>query len=250
MKLESEAPTRVAIVTGAAQGLGLAIATRLAREGMKMFCVDRAEGVKNVAADLRAAGLEAEGAVFDLGSQAAAQAVVKGALDRYGALHVLVNNAGIGVKRMPKIEELAPEEWRGVLDVNLTAPFLLAREAMPLMKKQGWGRIINISSRAGRTAVYGADASYSATKAGIIGLSRLLASEGAKFGVTANAICPGRFDTEMGAVPAGFDIAGAIPVGRVGRPEELGALAAFLASEEAGFITGAVIDINGGAFMG
>jgi 3-oxoacyl-[acyl-carrier protein] reductase len=240
--------SRVALVTGAAQGLGAAIARRLARDGLSVACVDRSATVEDVARELRDAGYQAHGEVRDLADPAEAVGAVRSAVARLGRIDVLVNNAGIGLYR-PEIQDLQPEEWRQVMDVNLTAPFLLAREALPGMKAAGWGRIVNISSRAARIAIPGSDVSYPASKAGLIAMSRQLAMEGAKFGVTSNAICPGRFNTALGAPPPDLDLSVAIPVGRLGEPDEIGALVAFLVSDDAAYITGAVIDINGGAMM-
>jgi 3-oxoacyl-[acyl-carrier protein] reductase len=239
---------RVALVTGAAQGLGAAISARLAREGMKVLCVDHGAHVEEHAAKLRAAGYEVDARVCDLGDPEAATGCVDAVLAKHGRIDVLVNNAGTATLA-PQVQDLTLENWRRVIDVNLTAPFLLARAAMPRMKEARWGRIVNMSSRSGRTAIAGSDVSYPASKAGLMGMTRQLALEGAKFGVTCNAICPGRFNTAMGAPPPDLDIAAAIPVGRIGQPEEIGGLVAYLVSEEAGFLTGAVIDINGGSFM-
>jgi 3-oxoacyl-[acyl-carrier protein] reductase len=248
MAASDTADTRVALVTGAAQGLGAAIARRLARDGMAVACVDRSPEVEQLAHALRDAGFDAQSDIRDLAEPQEAVGAARAALDRFGRIDVLVNNAGIGLNR-PNIEDLQLDEWRQVIDINLTAPFLLAREVLPIMKAAGWGRIVNMSSRAARIAIAGSDASYPASKAGLIAMSRQLAMEGAKFGVTSNAICPGRFDTALGAPPPGLDLSAAIPVGRVGEPDEIGALVSFLVSDEAAYITGAVIDINGGAMM-
>lgn len=242
------ADARVALVTGAAQGLGAAIARRLSQGGMTVSCVDRSPTIHDLVSELRAARCEAHAEVRDLAEATDAVGAVRSVVDRFGRIDVLVNNAGIGLYR-PNIQDLQPEEWQQVIDVNLTAPFLLAREALPIMKAAGWGRIINISSRAARVAIPGSDVSYPASKAGLIAMSRQLAMEGAKFGVTSNTICPGRFNTALGAPPPGLDVSQAIPVGRLGEPDEIGALVSFLVSDDAAYITGAVIDINGGAVM-
>lgn len=248
MAAAGEAKGRVALVTGAAQGLGAAIARRLAAAGLSIACVDRSPAVEDCARSLREAGYDAYGEVRDLADPQQAVGAVKSVVDRFGGLDVLVNNAGIGLYR-PEIQDLSLDEWQQVMAVNLTAPFLLAKAALPIMKAAGWGRIVNMSSRAARVAIPGSDASYPASKAGLIAMSRQLAMEGAKFGVTSNAICPGRFNTALGAPSPDLDVTAAIPVGRIGEPDEIGALVAFLVSDDAAYITGAVIDINGGALM-
>jgi 3-oxoacyl-[acyl-carrier protein] reductase len=247
---------RVALVTGAASGLGLAIATRLAEDGFLAICVDKSENVSKRAAEICSRGLKAEIEVLDLVDTDAIVAMIRKIGDRYQRIDVLVNCAGIGISSngvAATVEQTRLDHWNRALSVNLTATFLLSREVLPYMTRAGWGRIINISSRAGRTFVPGSGAAYSASKAGLIGLTRVLAVEGAACGITANVIAPGRFDTPMAnrAPPEAIERATAlIPVGRIGRPNEVAATAAFLVTDDAGYITGASIDINGGAFMG
>jgi NAD(P)-dependent dehydrogenase (short-subunit alcohol dehydrogenase family) len=166
-----------------------------------------------------------------------------------------VNNAG-GMA-LPKggsvaIEDLPTDLWLRTVAVNLTAPFVLCRLALPAMKQKGWGRIVNIASRAGRMAVPDTSVSYAATKAGLIGMTRIVADQGAKFGITANCIAPGRIATP-GGTHATDDVMQRslrlIPMARLGLPAEIAATVAFLVSDSAAYITGAVIDVNGGAFM-
>ena len=184
------------------------------------------------------------------------KAGIKNILARHGRVDVLVNNAGFGLivnGRSLDIHETNDEDWGLMIAIHLTAPFILSRELLPMMRSNGWGRIINISSRAGRTGLAVADPGYSAAKAGLIGLTRFLAVKVGADGVTVNAIAPGRFPTNA---TAGMDAAilsrarAAIPLQREGRAEELAATVSFLASEDGGFITGATLDVNGGAFIG
>jgi 3-oxoacyl-[acyl-carrier protein] reductase len=246
---------RVAFITGAASGLGLSTAERLAAEGCVTVLVDRADKVLAVAERLRGEGRLAEGHVASVTDEAAMTALVSDLATRHGGIDILVNNAG-GMS-LPKggsvaVEDLPTDLWTRTIAVNLTAPFVLCRLALPAMKAKGWGRIINIASRAGRMAVPDTSVSYAATKAGLIGMTRIVADQGAKFGITANCIAPGRI-----ATPGGTNATDAvmqnslsrIPVGRLGLPTEIAATISFLVSDGAAYITGAVIDVNGGAFM-
>jgi NAD(P)-dependent dehydrogenase (short-subunit alcohol dehydrogenase family) len=246
---------RVAFITGAASGLGLSTAERLAAEGCVAVLVDRADKVLAVAERLRGEGRLAEGHVASVTDEAAMTALVSDLATRHGGIDILVNNAG-GMS-LPKggsvaVEDLPTDLWTRTIAVNLTAPFVLCRLALPAMKAKGWGRIINIASRAGRMAVPDTSVSYAATKAGLIGMTRIVADQGAKFGITANCIAPGRI-----ATPGGTNATDAvmqnslsrIPVGRLGLPTEIAATISFLVSDGAAYITGAVIDVNGGAFM-
>jgi|SRR5450631_1172773 len=247
---------RVALITGAGAGLGWATAQRLADDGMRVICLGRGENVVARAAELRSRGKEADSEIVDVADAQAVTAGVKNILARHGRIDVLVNNAGFGLivnGRSLDIHETTDENWGLMMAVHLTAPFIFSRELLPMMRSNGWGRIINISSRAGRTGLAVADPGYSAAKAGLIGLTRFLAVKVAADGVTVNAIAPGRFPTNA---TAGMDEAivsrarAAIPVQREGRPKELAATVSFLASEDGGFITGATLDVNGGAFIG
>lgn len=246
---------RIALVTGAAGGLGVAIARRLGVEGHHVVLLDLNPAVEATAAALRAEGLAASHRVCDLTSESAVQALVEGIRAEHGRLDVLVNNAGISPKhdgRSHTAEATPLAEWQAVLAVNLTAPFLLSRTALPLMREHAWGRIINMASVAGRTRSLVSGAHYSATKAGLIGFSRMFAGEVARWGITVNCIAPGTIQAGLGAQlnPALTEsYTTRIPVGRLGQPEEVAALVAFLASDQTGFITGATYDINGGFFM-
>lgn len=246
-----------ALVTGAANGLGAAIVDALAAARHRLILLDKDADVTARAAALRDAGHDAQAIHADLAETDAIPALIAGLRDRMGPVHILVNNAGIGIPGSgggaAALGEVGIESWERVIAVNLTAPFLLCQALVPGMVAHGWGRVVNMSSRAGRTAVAASDAAYASTKAGIIGLTRRLALEVAEHGVTVNAIAPGRFDTALAnhsSAPDSKAVIDAIPVRRVGRPAEVAAAVRYLASNDAGFITGAVLDINGGTFIG
>jgi len=176
---------------------------------------------------------------------------------RWEPVSVLVNNAGIPSPRRDGrtagLLEMTIEEWNAVLEVNLSAALRLCRAFIPFMREQRWGRIVNVSSLAGRSRTYISGVSYMAAKAGLLALSRSIAGEFGKDGITANCVAPGYIDTAMAALHGeekNVEIAKNIPLGRAGTPQEAAAAIAFLASEEAGYVTGAVIDVNGGVFMG
>ena len=176
---------------------------------------------------------------------------------RWEPVSILINNAGIPSPRRDGrtagLLEMTIEEWNAVLDVNLSAALRMCRTFIPFMREQRWGRIVNVSSLAGRSRTYISGVSYMAAKAGLLALSRSIAGEFGKDGITANSVAPGYIDTAMAQLHGGeknAEIAKNIPLGRAGTPQEAAAAIAFLASEEAGYVTGAVIDVNGGIFMG
>ena len=246
---------RIALVTGAASGLGLGACERLAADGHAIVLVDRSDKVLGIAERLRKEGHLAEGHVANVTDEAAMTALFDDITARRGGIDILVNNAG-GMA-LPKggsvaLEDLPTDLWLRTVAVNLTAPFVLCRLAFPIMKQKGWGRIVNIASRAGRMAVPDTSVSYAATKAGLIGMTRIVADQGAKFGITANCIAPGRIATP-GGTHATDDVMQRslrlIPMARLGLPTEIAATVAFLVSDGAAYVTGAVIDVNGGAFM-
>jgi len=249
---------RVALVTGAANGFGWYTSRRLAAAGHVVIMLDRASEVSAKAEELRSSGGSAHSEVIDLMDIANVQVAIKRILEVHQRVDILINNAGTGLLRkpgggVPQIADVDLASWNRVIALNLTTPYLLCQAVVPGMVQAGWGRIVNISSRAGRTAVPASDLSYASTKAAIIGLTRHLAAEVAPHGVTVNAIAPGRFDTVFANQSPPEVIAQAIagiPAKRLGRPEELAATIAFLVSEDAGYMTGAVLDVNGGGFMG
>jgi 3-oxoacyl-[acyl-carrier protein] reductase len=246
---------KVALVTGAARGIGKAIAARLAREGHKTVMLDLDPEVEQAARSLQDAGYPVRPLCLDITDEAAVRALPDRLGDWWPQLAILVNNAGISPKHEGKKREVADmslDEWRRVLEVNLTGTFLITKTCLPVLKSHGWGRIVMITSQAARTRTPVPGAHYAATKSGMTGFARVLAAEVASFGVTVNCVAPGRIESNMTAA-VGSDVnakhAASIPAGRLGRAEEVAAAVAFLASQDAGYSTGAVIDVNGGSFM-
>ncbi|MDX5361647.1 MAG: SDR family oxidoreductase [Alphaproteobacteria bacterium] len=248
---------RTAIVTGAARGIGFGIARRLLEEGANVTIADVGEAaLEGAMAELPPElGARAFPRVADVSLDAEVERLVADTAARFGSLDILVNNAGISPKhegRTAPVADMDPAEWRRVLDVNLTGAFLCARACIPHMRKVGWGRIVNIASQAGRTRSDIAGAHYAASKAGMIGLARTLAGEVGRDGITVNSIAPGRIMTPM-AAEAGAAVNEAyltrIPVARLGTVEDIAGAVAYLASDEAGFVTGVAFDVNGGVFM-
>jgi 3-oxoacyl-[acyl-carrier protein] reductase len=246
---------KVALVTGAARGIGKAIAARLAREGHKTVMLDLNPEIEQAARSLQDAGYPVRPLCLDITDEAAVRALPDRLGDWWPQLAILVNNAGISPKHEGKKREVADmslDEWRRVLEVNLTGTFLITKTCLPVLKSRGWGRIIMITSQAARTRTPVPGAHYAATKSGMTGFARVLAAEVASFGVTVNCVAPGRIESNMTAA-VGSDVnakhAASIPAGRLGRAEEVAAAVAFLASQDAGYSTGAIIDVNGGSFM-
>mgnify|MGYP001460023576 CR=1 FL=1 len=242
-------PGKIALVTGAARGIGRGIAEKLAQEGADVALVDlREELLTETAGSIRAAGRRILSLGADVGNRADADRAVATTIGQLGRLDILVNCAGIN--RDAILHRMTDEQWDEVLRVDLTAVFYLTRAAATHMRERGSGRIINISSASWQGNV--GQANYAAAKAGVIGLTKTAARELAPKGVTANAICPGFIDTEMtrGVPPEAWErISGRIPMGRVGRPEDVANVAAFLASDEAGYVTGEVINVGGGLVL-
>ena len=241
---------RVGLVTGAGQGIGRAIALRLARDGVWIGVCDlNAETAWSVAGEIEASGGGAAAVVGDISRDAAR--IVAEVEERLGGLAILVNNAGAWHKSM--VQDMSEADWRRVIDVNLNGVFAMSRAALPSLRKDGHGRIINIASTAAIRIGYASGACYTASKAAILGLTRHLAYETARDGITVNAICPG---TTLTAVIAKESEAErrerlkSIPTGRFPTPEDHAELAAFLASGAASSITGQAIVVDAGASLG
>ena len=234
---------KVAIVTGAGRGIGEGIARKLAKDGAIVVCADVNEtDATSVASSLSPAGI---GVRLDVSIASECDAAVQNVHGRYGRLDILVNNAGINRDAM--LHKMTDEQWHQVIAVDLTGVFFMTRAASRIMRSAGSGRIVNISSASWMGNI--GQANYAAAKAGVVGLGRTAAKELARFQVTVNAICPGFIDTVMTrSIP---DVirqqqVAKIPLGRAGEPADVAALVAFLASDEAGYITGEVINVGGG----
>jgi len=247
--MEQNFAGRVVMITGAVRGLGRATAERfLARGAQVAVNVRTQDRAETLTRELGSNSYPAPGNIRDF---QVVRALVSGIIERFGRLDVLVNNAAIA--SATRFEQLTEEEWRATLDTNLTAAFFCIQSVIPVMKRQGYGRIINVSSLAGRSVSTLGGAHYTASKAGMLGLTRAAAKELGVYGITVNAVCPGLFDTELTHANASQERLDAVsqnfPVARLGKPEEVADLICFLASESAGYITGASFDINGGSLM-
>ena len=241
---------RIALVTGAASGIGAATARRFAREGATVAINDaKPEGLDAVAGEIRAAGAKALVVPGDVTKKADCERLVQDVTRTFGRLDILINNAGINRDAMAA--KMTEEQWDAVLSVNLKGTFLCAQAAFPGMRERAWGRVVNTSS-IGALGNIG-QANYAASKAGVIGLTKTLALEYAKYGVTVNAIAPGPVMTAMLAgVPEAIRerIIAQVPVGRIASPDEIAGVHVFLSSDDAAFITGQVIFADGGMSVG
>ena len=242
---------KVAIVTGAGRGIGLGITLALAREGARVAACDiRADLLHEALAEIEALGGEARAFQMDVTQQAQIQHVVDQTLDRWGTIDILVNNAGI-YEVLP-FEEIGEAQWDRLLAVNLKGAFFCCQAVVPAMKRQGSGRIISIASSAGKTGGTLAGAHYSVSKAGVICLAKQLARELGPHGITVNAVAPGRIDTPMIHTVSDEEnaaFARRTPLGRLGTPQDVAGAVVFLASDEASFITGEILDVNGGLLI-
>ena len=242
---------RIALVTGASQGIGRACALELARAGVTVALAARNEAkLSAVKEEIERAGGTAAIFALDVSSEESINTGSKSVQAQFGKVEILVNNAGI--TRDGLMLRMKRADWDEVLGTNLTGAFLLTQALLSPMLKNRWGRIVNISSVVGRTGQAG-QANYAASKAGLIGLTRSMAREFASRGVTVNAVAPGYIETPMTAVldeKLRAAMLTEIPLGRAGTDQEIAQSVAFLASEGAGYITGHVLDVNGGMFMG
>lgn len=239
---------RVALVTGGGGGIGRATVERLAAEDAAVVVGDL-KGYEPVARAVREARGRSLGVELDVTSAASARAAVAAAVGEFGGLHILVNNAGID--QVGVLEELSEADWDRVLGVNLKGPFLCAQAAARHL--DGGGAIVNVASLAGRSSSPLQGCHYSASKAGLLGLTRHLARELGPRGIRVNAVCPGPVLTDMltrsSSTERIAELAAQVPIGRAGTPEDIAGVIAFLASDDAGYINGASLDANGGIFM-
>lgn len=240
---------RVAVISGGNRGLGKAMAVALAEDGASLALVARdASKLEETAAAVRAKGARVEVFLADVADEAQVAALEKDVMAKFGQVHILINNAGINIRKL--IHEFTLEEWNKVVNTNLTSVFLMCRAFVPHMKGQGYGRIINMTSIMSHISMPQRTA-YSSTKTALLGLTRALALELATEGITVVGISPGPFATEMNLPllenpELNAQFISRIPVGRWGKVEEIGHLARFICSPEAGFITGTDILIDGG----
>jgi 3-oxoacyl-[acyl-carrier protein] reductase len=243
--------SRVALVTGASQGIGRACALKLAKEGARLAVAARnQEKLNELVAEIMAAGGEAAAFTLDVADEDQVKPTIKAAIAQFGKIDILVNNAGI--TRDQLVMRMKRADWDAVLQTNLTSAYLCIQQVIGSMLKQRWGRIINITSVFGQTGQAG-QANYSASKAGLIGLTMAIAREVGSRNITCNAVAPGFIETAMTAVLSEElkrTAVQQIPLGRVGSPDDVASAVAFLASDDASYITGHVLNVNGGLLMG
>jgi 3-oxoacyl-[acyl-carrier protein] reductase len=240
---------KVALVTGASRGIGRAIACTLAAQGATVVAAARQDHANDVVAELAAKGQLAEAATLDVTDAAAIEQLPGSIVQRHGRIDIVVSNAGIARDQL--LMRMKRADWDAVIGINLTATFSLVQAAMRPMLKQRGGRIIAIGSVVGQTGNAG-QCNYAASKAGLIGFAKALAREVATRGITVNVVAPGMIDTEMTRAVTGqaqVDWAARIPLGRPGTPDDVAAAVLFLASDEAAYITGHVLAVNGGMYM-
>jgi 3-oxoacyl-[acyl-carrier protein] reductase len=241
---------RVALITGAARGIGEAIASKLASKGCISIITDISDNGEATAARLRSEGLHVIFRQMNVADNENVAAVVKSIAKDYRHIDILINNAGIRPTR--PFEQMTLADWQNVLHVNLDGAFNCCSAVLPIMKSNGWGRVVSISSLAAQQGSTGGHSHYAASKAGILGLTKSLAREYARFGITVNAVSPGWIDTEGwgGALDGRRDeYAAQVPVGRLGTGVDVAQSVAFLASDEAAYITGINLPINGGLYI-
>lgn len=243
---------RTAIVTGGAKGIGKGCCELLAEHGANVVIADmNLEGAQDVQRALVKKGFCAKAVQVNVKSVSDVRAMVKTAADAFGGVDILINNAGI--LHTTPIEDITEQEWDNIVDINLKSVFFATQAVLPYMKEKHYGKILNLSSLAGRSGGIANGLGYSATKAGIIGLTRGFASRLAKDGINVNAIAPGSTDTGIldSLSQEKIDkLISNIPLGRFGKTEEIANVAVFLCSDEASFVTGVVLDVNGGMYLG
>lgn len=247
--------TRIALVTGAGSGMGEAVSHRLAREGMAVAALDiNGEAAARVVQDIHEAGGEAVAVVADVGDRDQVEAALDEIHDVFGPVTVLVNNAG--VENFTPFDEIDGDNWRCILDVNLTGSYVVTQAVLPDMLEESWGRIVNIASLAAQVGAPNM-VHYAASKGGVVAMTRSLAIELGPRGITVNAVSPGFIDTPMsrrsidnGAFGVPLEqMLQTYPIPRLGRPEEVATACAFFISEDAGYITGQLLGVNGGTAM-
>jgi 3-oxoacyl-[acyl-carrier protein] reductase len=240
---------KIAIVTGASRGIGRGIAMALAARGAVVVAAARGENAAGTVAEIVAAGGAAEAATVDVTDSESVTALMVGTVERHGRIDILVNNAGVARDQL--VLRMKRDDWDSVIAANLTGAFVCAQAAVKTMVRQRSGRIISISSVVGQMGNAG-QVNYAASKAGLIGLTKALAKEVASRGITVNAVTPGLIDTDMTKAitdKAQDDWSGQIPLGRIGTAADVAAAVCFLASDEASYITGHVLAVNGGMYM-
>jgi 3-oxoacyl-[acyl-carrier protein] reductase len=241
---------RVALVTGASRGIGEAVARRLAAEGARVLAAARSVGdLERVVSEIAGAGGRAEARALDVAEATSIETVVKGALEKHGQIDVLVNNAGIAEDNL--LLRMSREAWDRVLATNLTGVFVLTQAVVKGMVRRRYGRIVNMTSVVGLMGNAG-QANYAAAKAGLVGFTKSVARELGSRNITCNAVAPGFISTAMTdqmTEAARASLSGQIPAQRLGTPEDVAAAVAYLASEEAGYVTGTVLNVSGGLYM-
>ena len=240
---------KVAIVTGASRGIGRTVATMLASRGARVVAAARGDNAASTVAEIQAAGKQAEVVSLEVTDAGSIDAMIAAVLERHGRIDILVNNAGI--TRDQLMLRMKRDDWDQVIATNLTSAFVCSQAVLKPMLKQRSGRIVNISSVVGQTGNAG-QANYAASKAGLIGFSKALARELASRSITVNVVAPGLIETDMTKAltdKAQVDWAAQVPLGRLGTTADVAAAVCFLASDEASYITGQVLAVNGGMYM-